>query len=86
MILRLDELALDLPKPKNPSANDDAFPEAKAFMKHGLHRELYTFSPNAYMEAGVIWNGKHSEDGSELEVIQGAKRACPTPFWNKSPS
>ena len=27
---------------------------------------LYTFSPNAYMEAGLIWNGKHPEDGSEL--------------------
>lgn len=31
---------------------------------------MYTFSPNAYKEAGFIWkNGKHPEDGSEPVVM-----------------
>jgi Mn-containing catalase len=68
-----------------PNLSNAAFPEAREFMKHGLHRELYTFSPDAYMEAGVIWNGKHPEDGSELEVIQGAKTGVPYPVLEEEP-
>ena len=68
-----------------PTLSNNAFPEAKTFMKHGLHRELYTFSPNAYMEAGLIWNGKHPEDNSDLEVIRGAKKGVPYPVFEKEP-
>ena len=38
------------------------------------------------MEAGLIWNGKHPEDGSELQVIQALKKGFPTPYWKKSRS
>ena len=58
-------------------------PVAKAFIKHGLPG--YTFSPNAYMEAGLIWNGKHPEDNSELVVIQGAKKGVPYPVLEEEP-
>ena len=68
-----------------PTLSNDTFPEAKAFMKHGLHRELCTFSPNAYMEAGLIWNDKHPEDSSELTVIQGAKKGVPYPVLEEEP-
>ncbi|ALW87007.1 manganese catalase [Hymenobacter sedentarius] len=68
-----------------PTLSNAKFPEARAFMKHGLHRELYTFSPNAYMEAGLIWNGTHPEDGSELVVIPGAKKGVPYPVLEEEP-
>ena len=45
----------------------------------------YAFSPNAYMEAGLIWNGKHPEDNSELVVIQGAKKGVPYPVLEEEP-
>ena len=35
------------------------------------------------MEAGLIWNGKHPEDGSELQVIQGAKKGVSYPVLEK---
>ena len=45
------------------------------FSSGNLRLDLpHTFSPNAYVEAGLIWNGKHPEDGSESQVIQGAKK------------
>ena len=68
-----------------PTLSNNAFPEAKAFTKHGLHRELYTFSPNAYMETGLIWNGKHPEDNSDLVVIQGAKKGVSYPVLEEEP-
>jgi Mn-containing catalase len=68
-----------------PTLSNKMFPEAREFMKHGLHRELYTFSPNAYKEAGFIWNGKHPEDGSELVVIEGAKKGVPYPILEEEP-
>ncbi|WP_046243291.1 manganese catalase family protein [Hymenobacter terrenus] len=68
-----------------PNLSNKMFPEAREFMKHGLHRELYTFSPNAYKEAGFIWNGKHPEDGSELVVIEGAKKGVPYPVLEEEP-
>jgi Mn-containing catalase len=37
------------------------------------------------MEAGLIWNGKHPEDGSELTVIQGAKAGVPYPVLEEEP-
>ena len=68
-----------------PPLSNAKFPEAVKFMEHGLHRQLYTFSPNAYAEAGLIWNGKHPEDGSELEVIQGAMKGVPYPVLEEEP-
>ena len=56
-----------------PTLSNTTFPETPAFMPHDLHCEPYIFSPDVYMKTGLIWNGKHPEDGSELVVIQGAK-------------
>ena len=56
------------------------------FSSDNLRLDLpHTFSPNAYMEAGLIWNGKHPEDGSELQVIQGAKKGVPYPVLEEEP-
>ena len=68
-----------------PPLSNAKFPEAVKFMEHGLHRQLYTFSPNAYAEAGLIWNGKHPEDNSELEVVQGAMKGVPYPVLEAEP-
>ena len=68
-----------------PSLKNTQFPEAKKFMQHGLHNKLYTFSPNAYQEAGLIWNGSHPEDGSPLEVVQGAIKGVPYPVLEEEP-
>lgn len=68
-----------------PTLSNTAFPEAPAFMLHNLHCELYTFSPNVYMKTGLIWNGKHPEDGSELVVIQGVKKGVPYPVLGEEP-
>jgi Mn-containing catalase len=68
-----------------PPLSNAKFPEARKFMEHGLHRQLYTFSPNAYAEAGLIWNGKHPEDGSPLEVVQGAVKGVPYPVLEEEP-
>lgn len=54
-----------LPMPNIPTAK---IPEAKAVMDRGLHQILYRFSPNDYQDLGVIWNGTHPEDGSEVRV------------------
>lgn len=37
------------------------------------------------MKTGLIWNGKHPEDGSELVVIQGAKKGVPCPVLGEEP-
>jgi len=37
------------------------------------------------MEADLIWNGKHPEDGFELQVIQGAKEGVPYPVLEEEP-
>lgn len=68
-----------------PPLSNAKFPEAVKFMEHGLHRQLYTFSPNAYAEAGLIWNGTHPEDDSKLEVIQGAMQGIPYPVLEEEP-
>lgn len=39
----------------------------------------------AFMKHGLIWNGKHSEDDSELVVIQGAKKGVPYPVLEEEP-
>ena len=85
--LALDKLTgVDVKKlMPSPTLSNNTFPEAKAFMKHGLHRELHTFSTNACMKAGLIWNDKHPEDSSELTVIQDTKNGVPYPVLEEEP-
>jgi|GEM_PF-2736377 len=76
-----------------PDLSNATFPEIREFIKHDLRHEIYTFPPTAYytfpptayVEASVIWNGEHPEDGSELEVIQGAKKSLPYPVLEEEP-
>ena len=55
-----------------PDISNKRFPEAAEHEAQGLHRILYRFSPDDYPRAGEIWNGPHPEDGSDLEVQEGA--------------
>jgi Mn-containing catalase len=68
-----------------PEMSNEAFPESREFMKNGLHRKLYTFSQEDYMQAGLIWNGNHPEDGQPLEVIQGAIPGFAPPDLEEEP-
>ncbi|MBC7743765.1 MAG: manganese catalase family protein [Flavobacterium sp.] len=68
-----------------PDMSNNAFPEAQRFMRDGLHRKLYTFSQEDYMQAGLIWNGVHPEDGQPLEVIQGAFEGFRPPDLEEEP-
>lgn len=54
-----------LPLPDVPT---HLIPECKLLMDQGIHRALYRFSPNDYMDMGEIWNGTHPDDGSEVFV------------------
>ncbi|WP_280640605.1 manganese catalase family protein [Hymenobacter volaticus] len=43
-----------------PDLSNDKFPEAKKLQdQQKLHLKLYTFSPDDYKQAGIIWNGTH---------------------------
>jgi len=68
-----------------PTLSNDAFPEARKFMDEGLHTKLYSFSKDDYMQAGVIWNGPHPEDGQELEFIAGAPEGFAPPTLDEEP-
>ena len=49
-----------------PDISNKKFPEAKAHEDKGVHLKLYRFSPDDYKQAGLIWTGKHPEDGQEV--------------------
>ena len=69
-----------------PDMSNDPYPEAKKFMQNGMHRKLYTFSQEDYLQAGLIWNGTHPEDGQPLEFIQGAiEGSSPAPDLDEEP-
>ena len=50
-----------------PDVSNKKFPETRAHEEKGLHRVLYQFSPQDYKQAAGIWNGRHPEDGQELQ-------------------
>ncbi len=54
-----------------PDLDNSKFPEAKKLEDEGLHRIMYTWSPNDYKELDKIWKGTHPIDGSELIVEDG---------------
>ncbi|MBC6607259.1 manganese catalase family protein [Hymenobacter sp. BT188] len=69
-----------------PELSNKAFPEARKLEEQQkLHLKLYTFSPEDYMKAGIIWNGPHPEDGQPLEVIQGGVPGVPYPKLEEEP-
>ncbi|GAB2959468.1 manganese catalase family protein [Hymenobacter coalescens] len=68
-----------------PDLSNKAFKEARKHEEKGLHRKLYTFSDEDYMQAGLIWNGPHPEDGQPLEVIKGSVEGVPYPDLEEEP-
>lgn len=68
-----------------PNLSNNAFPEAKKFMENKLHLKLYTFSKDDYQKAGLIWNGKHPDDGQEVEVVFGSPEGFPVPDLEEEP-
>ncbi|AYA37090.1 manganese catalase family protein [Hymenobacter oligotrophus] len=68
-----------------PDLSNKAFPEARKHEQKGLHLKLYTFSPEDYLQAGLIWNGPHPEDGQELQVVQGSPEGAPYPDLEEEP-
>jgi Mn-containing catalase len=68
-----------------PDLSNDAFPEAVEFQKQKLHLKLFSFSPDDYKQAGIIWTGNHPEDGQPLEFVQGALEGFPAPDLDEEP-
>jgi Mn-containing catalase len=51
-----------------PDISNKQFPEARKLEEQGLHRVMFRWSAEDYMEMSKIWNGPHPEDGEPLEV------------------
>ena len=68
-----------------PDISNKQFPEAAKHEDQGLHRILYRFSPDDYPQVGEIWNGPHPEDGSELDVEDGAPEGFAPPDLDAEP-
>jgi manganese catalase len=59
------DLSKLFPAPRIPT---DKIPECQPHIEKGLHKRLYRFSPNDYLELAAVFNGPHPETGEELEV------------------
>jgi Mn-containing catalase len=68
-----------------PDLSNKAFPETRKYEQLSLHRTLYTFSQKDYRQAGIIFNGPHPEDGSELQVVFGAPEGFAVPDLEEEP-
>ena len=68
-----------------PDLSNKAFPEAVKHEDRGLHLKLFTFSPNDYQQAGLVFNGPHPEDGQPLEVVFGAPEGVKPPDLEEEP-
>lgn len=68
-----------------PNLSNNAFPEARKFMDQKLHLSLYTFSPDDYKQAALIWNGPHPDDGQECYVVEGGMEGYPVPDLHEEP-
>ncbi|QFT88563.1 putative manganese catalase [Bacillus sp. THAF10] len=68
-----------------PSLENRAFETTRKFEAEGVHRKLYTFSPNDFKDVAMIWKGSHPEDGGKLEVIQGSPPGAPVPDLENLP-
>jgi Mn-containing catalase len=52
-----------------PDAADHQW--ARALEEQGLHQIQFLWSPEDFRSVSEIWNGPHSEDGSELRIEEG---------------
>jgi Mn-containing catalase len=70
-----------------PDISNKKFPEARVHEEKGLHTKLYQFSIDDYKEAGVIWTGKHPEDGQNLSFEHLPKDyGAPPPNLEEEPA
>src|SRR5579875_2987117 len=53
------------PSPRIPT---DKIPECQPHIEKGLHRTLFRFSPEDFMEVKAVFNGPHPETGEDLVV------------------
>jgi Mn-containing catalase len=68
------DLSKLFPSPRIPT---DKIPECQPHIEKGLHKRLYRFSPNDYLELAAVFNGPHPETGEELEVSDDAPEGVP---------
>lgn len=68
-----------------PDISNKQFPEARKWEERGLHRILYRFSPDDYLELAKVWNGPHPEDGGELKVEDAIPTGAPPPDLPEEP-
>ncbi|MFC5713977.1 manganese catalase family protein [Thalassorhabdus alkalitolerans] len=68
-----------------PDLENSKFPEAEQHERRGLHRKLFTFSPEDYKDIDKIWVGEHPEDGSTLEVVEGMPEGGEKPDFEPKP-
>jgi len=68
-----------------PDLSNKKFPEARALEEKGYHRLMFRFSPSDYGRISEIWNGKHPEDGSKLEVVDELPQGYAPPELPEEP-
>ena len=68
------DLSKLFPAPRIPT---DKIPECQPHIEKGLHKRLYRFSPNDYLELAAVFNGPHPETGEELEVSDDPPTGVP---------
>jgi Mn-containing catalase len=68
------DLSKMFPTPRIPT---DKIPECQPHIQKGLHKRLYRFSPNDYLELAAVFNGPHPETGEELEVSDEPPEGVP---------
>ena len=68
-----------------PDISNKKFPEAAKLEEQGLHRVMYSWSPEDYKEVAKVWNGPHPEDGSPLEFRDAIPEGAPPPNLPEEP-
>jgi hypothetical protein len=67
-----------------PELSNKAFPETAKYEKKGLHLKLYSFSPDDYKQAGLVFNGPHRKMDSPWSSCKAVRKALPRRIWMKS--
>jgi Mn-containing catalase len=70
------DLTKMFPSPRIPT---DKIPECQPHIQQGVHKKLYRFSPEDYLELAAVFNGPHPETGDELEVVDQPPEGSPWP-------
>lgn len=68
-----------------PDLDNSKYEEAEKFERLGLHRKLFTFSPEDYRDIDKIWTGEHPDDGQDLEVVIGMPEGGEKPDFEAKP-